>query len=129
MTQKKLTDRQFGLMMAAVLLVIAAVGWFFFEALLKGVLIAAVVLGFFALVLPVALLPLNRLWGLFSEQLGRVTNFLLLGAFFYLFIMPFGLIIRLFGNDPMHRKPDPEAKTYWTPVSRHTDEETLRDMF
>ncbi|NQU61375.1 MAG: hypothetical protein HQ512_09610 [Rhodospirillales bacterium] len=129
MAQKKLTDRQFGLMMAAALLVIAAVGWFFFASIYKGVLIAAALFGLIGLVLPVALLPLNRLWGVFSEKLGAVTNFLLLGTFFYLFVMPFGLIIRLFGSDPMLRNPDAEAKTYWTPVARHTDKETLRDMF
>jgi hypothetical protein len=37
--------------------------------------------------------------------------------------------MRLFGRDSMHRNPDPEAETYWTPVTRHTDETTLPDMF
>jgi len=129
MKQKKLTDRQFGLMMGAALLVIVAAGWFVFETFLKGALVAAALFGIIALVLPVALLPLNRLWGVFAEKLGGFTNFLLLGSFFYLFVMPFGLIIRLIGRDPMKRNIDQGAKTFWSPVTRHTDEETLRDMF
>ncbi|MAF94201.1 MAG: hypothetical protein CMM60_00315 [Rhodospirillaceae bacterium] len=129
MTQPKLSDRQFGLMFAAVFSVIAVVGWFFFAVILESALIAAGGFTAVALALPGVLLPFNRLWGLFAERLGRVMNFLLLGLFFYLFLLPIGFIIRLSGRDPMHRNPDPKAKTYWTPVTRHSDEDTFRDMF
>ena len=104
-------------------------GWFFFGVVLRWALVASGLFGFFALVLPGALLPLNRLWGVLAGRIHRVVNFTLLASFFYLFVMPFGLVMRLFGRDAMHRKPAPDAKTYWTPVTRHTDETTLPDMF
>ena len=129
MTRHKLSDRQFGLMMAVVFLVFASSGWFFFDVILGWALIAAGVAGFIALVLPGVLLPFNRLWGMLAYQLGRVMNFILLSVFFYLLVLPFGLIIRLSGRDPMHRHPDRNAKTYFTAVTRHTDETTLHDMF
>ena len=129
MTQHKLSDHAFGLMFAAVLSVIAVVGWVFFGVVLEWVIIGAGVFGAVALTLPGVLLPFNRLWGVFAERLGRVGNYLLLGLFFYLFLLPVGLIIRLFGRDPMHRDLDPKAKSYWMPVTRHTDEDTFRDMF
>ena len=75
------------------------------------------------------LLPLNRLWAVFAHRLGHVNNYLLLGLFFYVFIVPAGLILRLLGRDPMCRGFDAKAPTYWTPVTRRTDAETLRDMF
>ena len=129
MTRPRLSDRGFGLMFGAVFGLIAIGGWFFFDAAVAWALIAAGGFAAVALVAPGILLPLNRLWGVFSWKLGRVINFVLLGLFFYLFVLPLGLIIRLIGRDPMHRAPDPKASTYWTPVTRHTDETTLRDMF
>jgi hypothetical protein len=129
MTQHKLSDRAFGLMFAAVFSVIAVVGWFFFGVVLEWVIIGAGLFGTIALILPGVLLPFNRLWGVFAGRLGRVGNYLLLGLFFYLFLLPVGLIIRLSGRDPMRRDLDPKAKTYWTPVTRHSNEETFRDMF
>jgi hypothetical protein len=129
MTQHKLSDRKFGLMFAAVFSVIAVVGWFFFDVILEWALIVAVGFTVVALALPGVLLPFNRLWGVFAERLGRVMNFLLLGLFFYLFLLPIGFIIRLSGRDPMHRNLDPKAKTYFSPVTRHSDEDTFRDMF
>ena len=129
MKKHKLSDRQFGLMMTVVLLVIAGGNWFLFEVFLTWALIAACVVGLVAIFLPGALLPFTRFWMFLADKLGRVANFVLLSLFFYLFIMPFGLIIRLSGRDSMHRRPNRNAKTYWTPVNRHTDETTLHDMF
>ena len=129
MTKHKLSDRQFGLMMAVVFLIFASSGWFFFDVILGWALIAAGAAGFTALVLPGVLLPFNRLWGVLAYRLGRALNFVLLSVFFYILVLPFGLIIRLSGRDPMHRHPDRNAKTYFTAVTRHTNETTLHDMF
>lgn len=129
MIHHRLSDRVFGLMFAAVFGLIAVGGWFFFGAVLGWALIVAGGFAAVALVTPGVLLPFNRLWGVLSRKLGRIVNFVLLGLFFYLFFLPLGLIIRLIGRDPMHRTPDPKAKTYWTRVTRHTDKFTLRDMF
>ena len=64
-----------------------------------------------------------------EHRLGHVNNYLLLGLFFCVFIVPAGLVLRLLGRDPMCRGFDAKAPTYWTPVTRRTDAETLRDMF
>ena len=71
----------------------------------------------------------DRLWEVLTGRIHRIVNFTLLAFFFYFLVLPFGLVMRLFGRDAMHRKPTPDAKTYWTPVTRHTDETTLSDMF
>ncbi len=128
MTPPRQSDRAFGVTFAAVFTVIAAVGFFVFDALLSWALAAA--LGFLAtaLLAPGLLLPLNRLWMKFAGRLGHVNNFVLLGAFFYIFVLPAGLIMRLF-TDPMRRKADPAAATYWSPVERKADADTYRDLF
>ena len=129
MTQHRLSDRTFGLIFAAIFAIFFAVGWLFFGTTVCWLLVASGVFLILALVLAGALLPLNRLWGVLTARIHRVVNFTLLASFFYLLVLPFGLVMRLFGRDAMHRKPAPDAKTYWTPVTRHTDETTISDMF
>ena len=49
----------------------------------------------------------------FAFVLGWINTRLILGIFFYLILTPVGLIMRLFGRDPLHRKLDRKATTYW----------------
>ena len=50
-------------------------------------------------------------------------------CFFYIFLLPFGLVMRLFGRDALDRASSPKDASYWRPVTRHTDDTTLPDMF
>jgi hypothetical protein len=52
-------------------------------------------------------------WVALSIVLGYFISRILLTLIFFLVIMPTGFIMKLFGKDPMDRKLDPEAKTYW----------------
>jgi hypothetical protein len=45
--------------------------------------------------------------------IGFVVSHVLLAAVFYLLVTPIGLIMRLVGYDPMHRRFEPEAASYW----------------
>ena len=129
MTQPKLSDRKFGLIFAAVFAIFTLVGWYYFGMVLRWAMVCSGAFLTLALIVPAVLMPLNRLWGVLAGRIHRVVNFTLLASFFYLLVLPFGLVMRLFGRDAMHRKPAPDVKTYWTPVTRHTDETTLPDMF
>lgn len=129
MTPHRLTDRAFGLVLAAVFAVVTAIGWLAFGANILWPLAVSVTFLAIALMVPWLLLPLNCLWAAITARLGKALNIVLLGAFFYLLIMPVGFVLRLIGHDPMLRNADSRAKSYWTPVGRQTDEETLKDMF
>jgi hypothetical protein len=50
-----------------------------------------------------------------SFPIGFVVSFLILAAVYYLAVTPIGLAMRLFGYDPMCRRFDPKAETYWSP--------------
>lgn len=129
MTPPRQTDRAFGLTMAGALAAIAAIVWYVGgepPTVLASVAAAFILL---ALASPGLLLPLNRLWQAFAARLSKVSNLLILGTFFFLVVMPTGLIIRLVGRDPLRRSRDPAAKSYWSPVDRQTDADTLADMF
>lgn len=58
-------------------------------------------------------LPLYRLWMRMVFPIGWTLSHLLFGFIYYLTVTPVGLLLRLFGHDPLHRRRDPGAGTYW----------------
>ncbi|MEX2223952.1 MAG: SxtJ family membrane protein [Candidatus Rokuibacteriota bacterium] len=66
-----------------------------------------------ALVRPGLLAPLNRLWLRVGLVLHRVVNPLVMGVMFYGVITPFGLAMRAAGRDPLRKRFDPLAQSYW----------------
>jgi hypothetical protein len=60
-----------------------------------------------------------RAWLAASRPIGWTVSFLLLAFVFYAILTPTGLLMRLTGRDPMERRIDRDAPTYWkrrTPV-------------
>ena len=116
------TDRGFGLTVGGILLAIAVVriglGWWssgeaqlgWLEWTLGGVGLVLLLLG---LVAPATLAPLNRAWTKLGLLLFKIVNPIVLGLIFALTIIPIGLLLRLFGKDPLRLKFEPEAKSYW----------------
>jgi hypothetical protein len=54
---------------------------------------------------------------LLTLPIGYTISFVLLAAFYFLLITPLGLFFRLIGRDPLCRKFDTNAKSYW--LKRH----------
>ena len=54
--------------------------------------------------------------------IGFVVSYVILAVVYYLVLTPIGLVLRLTGYDPMQRRFDRNAKTYWTP--REQEEST-----
>ena len=129
MSQIRQSDRAFGLMFTAVFGIVFMVAWFAFATWLSWTLVLAGAFLAAALLAPVVLLPLNRLWTGFAMRLGHINNHVILGLFFFLIVFPMGRIARLFGYDPMACTLKRDAKTYWTPVDRHSNADTFPDMF
>ena len=50
-----------------------------------------------------------------------VVSLLVLLLVYYLVLTPTGLLMRLVGYDPMHRRFDPDAQTYWLPRQQEED--------
>ncbi len=123
------SDRAFGLTFSAVFAIIFAAGWLIFGVVTIWAIAVSAVFLILALGVSWILMPFNRMWSKFAHRISKFSNFIFLGLFFYLFILPFGLILRLFSKDPMRRTWDSESKSYWTPVTRNADPETFKDMF
>ena len=107
------SDRGFGLVFAAVFAVVAL--WPILGAEAPRLWALAVAAAFFgaAIAAPRWLAPLNRLWTRFGLLLSRVMNPLVLGLLFFAVVTPMGLAMRLLGKDPLRRRFDREAASYW----------------
>ena len=65
-----------------------------------------------ALLMPAALRPVYTTWMKIGHGIGWVNTRIILGVLFYVIVLPMGLIMRLFGKDPMARKRDESASSY-----------------
>lgn len=59
-----------------------------------------------------------------TAPIGFVVSYVILAVVYYLVLTPIGIVLRLAGKDPMQRRFDGSAKTYWTP--RETEKTTER---
>lgn len=48
-----------------------------------------------------------------TRPIGLLISFLLLATFFFGILTPLALIFRLIGRDTLHRKFEPDTKSYW----------------
>ncbi len=59
-------------------------------------------------------------WMLAVWPIGLVVSHVVLAVVFYLVLTPIGIIMKLCGRDPMERKFDENASTYWIPRQQET---------
>ena len=111
------SDRQFGLLAGCLLS--AAAAWPVLRGghLRVGLLAIGVVLVFLGAVWPRVLKPVNRLWLLLGQALGRVTNPLVAGLLFLVVMAPLGLVLRRMGRLSVRLRKDPAAASYWQETS------------
>jgi len=124
------SDRSFGIVFTIVFLAIGL--W----PLLSGGsprIWGLVVAGFFlvlAVVSPSVLAPLNRQWTRFGLLLHKITNPLIMGLVFFVTVTPTALIMKMLGKDPLNRKIDRGAKSYWIDRSPPgPSPETMKNQF
>ena len=67
-----------------------------------------------AIVWPRALGPVNRVWFRVARLISRfIITPLLMAVLFYGVVTPTGLLLRLFGKDPLCRRYDGSVRSYW----------------
>jgi Saxitoxin biosynthesis operon protein SxtJ len=60
-------------------------------------------------------------WMWCTLPIGWTVSFLLLAGIFFFIITPIGLVMRLARRDPLSRRLEPDAKTYWTSHRQESD--------
>jgi len=112
--------RKFGLVLAIVILLL----WLLFSPALawQWLLGTEMIVVLAALLFPVILTPVHWLLSRFSQAVSKVLNPLILGVVFYLVVTPMGVIMRLFGYDPMAMKRKADNGSYRKTADKHTSE-------
>jgi hypothetical protein len=67
--------------------------------------------------------PFYILWNGLGCCLGFVVSNAAVAAIFYLVVTPTGLLLRLFGRDPLERSREPARTTYWKDAAKPQDAE------
>ena len=107
--------RKNALLVAAVLAALAAWNVYRHRLPLAGALGAlALALCLVALISPSWTEGFNRGWMAFAAALGYVNSRVLLSLMYYLVVTPIGVVLRLAGHDPLHRR-GPQRESYWIP--------------
>jgi len=124
------SERSFGLVFAAVLTLVGVAPLAHGGEPRLWALGAALAFLVAALTLPRALKPLNLLWFRFGMVLHHIVTPVVMGLLFFVTVTPVGLLMRLTGKDPLRRKRDPGATSYWIHrLPPGPAPETMRNQF
>jgi hypothetical protein len=105
--------RNFGILLAVVLLLFGGWLWWKSAATWPSVLGAAALLWFIAIAAPTLLKPFYRVWMIFALIMGWVMTRVVLTLVYYLVLTPIGLLGRVFGEQFLLLKRSKESDTYW----------------
>ena len=124
-------EREFGLIVGGVLLLLSS--WWLYRGKFSNLWHVTMPLGaalvLLGLVLPRALVLPNKAWMAFAEALSFVTTRIILAFVFFGIVTPIGVVKRLFGWDPLHRRAAP-GESYWQPYSeRQRDPRHYEKMY
>jgi hypothetical protein len=107
--------RQFSLALIIATAVVGGILWWQLGANLASKILwgAGPVLGVLGLLVPPAMRPLFIGLSVVAFPIGYVIGFVALALVYYLLVTPIGLVFRLSGRDPLDRRFDRSASTYW----------------
>lgn len=124
-----LSDRSFGLIFAAIFLVISLYPLIFGGQLRTWAIVIAACWATPAMLIPRVLHPLNIAWMHFGKFMHSIINPILMGLVFFVAVVPTGLILKLLGKDPMRRKLLPDTDTYWQSREQQPSKDNFTDQF
>ena len=112
MTNQEL--RNFGFISGAFVAVLFGLllPWFFAHSIPLWPWIFSATLSSSALLHPPLLAPVYKGWRIAGQTLGWINTRIILGVIFYILLLPIGLMMRLFGKDPMARKLNRKEISY-----------------
>jgi hypothetical protein len=121
--------RNFGLLLGVLFVaVFCLVPWLTRRVVHVWPVALALVLWTGAIARPQLLGPLHAGWTRLGHILGWVNTRVILTVVFFLMIVPIGLIMRMFGRDPMARQFEAERESYRVP-SRSRGRESLEHPY
>ena len=109
--------RNFGLVLGAMLALVLGLGPLLrHHAPLRWPFVLALFIWIAALAAPASLSTIHALWSRFGAVLGWLNAKIVLTAIYFVFVVPMGLVMKLFGRDPLNRRIEKSAETYRNPA-------------
>lgn len=135
--QDRREQRKFGITIAVALVVLALLRWGFhwwrsgaMPEFPWWFLAVAAVFVLPALAYPPVLMPVFWVWMKLALALNWVMTRVLLTLAFFLILLPSGLLMRWFSEDPLKRRWIPDADTYWEDPEEQPEEfDRYRNQF
>ena len=116
----------FGPILLVVFAMFGAMAWFRFDAPRVAVALWAfgAVVGLLYFAIPALRIPLYLAWMRLVFPLGWTISHVVLAVLFFLVVTPIALVMRIVRHDPLKRRWDRSASSYWT--DHRTGEEISR---
>ena len=121
------TERNFGLVFAAVFVIISLYPLWFGKNIHLWACIIAFIFFFFAIFLPKVLILPNKLWFKLGSFLGAIVSPIIMGMIFFLTVTPTGMIMRLLGKDILNQRMKKSIKSYW--IKRKENFGSMKNQF
>ncbi len=129
-TSSRKEQRAFGLVMAVAIVVVTVIHWLIRRELATWPFYISAAFAVLGLVAPIVLKPVFVVWIKFSLLLNWTVTRILLSIIFYLMIAPTGWLMLIFSDDPLKRRFDADAETYWEePEDQPEDPARYENMF
>jgi Saxitoxin biosynthesis operon protein SxtJ len=127
---KPSSDRNFGLVIATIFLIVTFWPVIHAEPLRWWALGMAAVFAVLALLWTAALAPINKLWTKLGVLLYRIVSPVVMALLFYVTVTPIALLMRMLGKDPLRLRRDPDATSYWIDrIPPGPAPETMKNQF
>ena len=123
--------RNFGLVSSAFVAVLFGLllPWLFAYSVPLWPWIVSAILSSSALLLPSLLAPVYKGWMSAGHALGWINTRIILGIIFYILLLPIGLLMRLFGKDPMTRKLNREEEISYRILCRPKNIQQMKEPY
>jgi hypothetical protein len=121
----------FGVLALAFFIILGALAYSVGTAAGLAIILWSIGLAFFVVyyAVPPMRLVLYRGWLRLFQPIGWLISHALFGAIYYVVFTLIGFCLRVFRYDPMRRRRDPAAKTYWAEHGAETDSSRYFSQF
>jgi len=121
--------RKFAFVFGGALVVLSTLFWYKGSPIYPWLAVPGALVAAIGAIAPQILRALYFVWMAIGLVLGTIMTSIILTIVFVVAITPIGLVMRLLGKDPLQRKLDPEASTYWIPKTHLIEDKSRYEKY
>lgn len=121
------SNRNFGFVFATFFLIVFSLSFFKTKEVRLWPLALSLTFLLTTLFCPQLLSPLNKLWFLFGNLIGKIVSPIVLSLLYFATILPTGLILKALGKDLLHLRKTQKNQSAWIPKSSH--DSSMKNQF